>query len=56
MYNLLDIPLYCCCRTMVKMSDAIDDPVAYTRLTDNIVQQILASTDPKLHEVHIYLV
>ena len=33
------------------MSEAINDPVAYTRLTDNIIQRVLESTDPKLDEV-----
>lgn len=33
------------------MSEAIYDPVAYTTLTDSIIHQILASTDPQLEEV-----
>ena len=35
----------------VRMSDAIYDPHAYTRLTDHIVQQILMTTSPELEEV-----
>ncbi len=33
------------------MSEAIHDPVAYTRLTDSVTQRILESTDPALQEV-----
>ncbi len=36
------------------MSQAIEDPQAYTRLTDNVVQSILSSNDPKLKEVSVY--
>ena len=36
---------------MKKMSDAIDDMVAYTQLTDYIYQQILFSMDENLQEV-----
>jgi hypothetical protein len=32
------------------MSEAMDDMVAYTNLTDNIFQSILYSTDPNLTE------
>ena len=35
----------------VKMSEAIDDPFAYTHLTDGILQDIKKSTDPNLEEV-----
>ncbi len=42
-------------RKKVKMSDAIEDPYAYTRLTDNVVQQILLSTEPQLQKVHIII-
>ena len=35
----------------VRMSDAIYDPHAYTRLTDHVVQQILMTTSPELEEV-----
>ena len=35
------------------MSEAIDDPYAYTRLTDNVYQQILASEDDNFKEVHV---
>ena len=35
----------------VKMSEAIYDPYAYTRLNDSIVHQILQSTDENLKEV-----
>lgn len=35
----------------VKMSEAIHDPYAYTRLTDNVFQQILASEGDNLKEV-----
>lgn len=35
----------------VKMSEAIDDPVALTRLTDQVLQQIQISSDPNLQEV-----
>ena len=35
----------------VKMSEAIYDPCAYTRLNDSIVHQILMSTDKSLKEV-----
>ena len=34
----------------VKMADAIHDMVAYTRLTDSVIQLILLSTDPNLKE------
>lgn len=37
----------------VRMSEAIDDPFAYTRLTDCVLQQIVMSTDPNLREVRI---
>lgn len=33
------------------MSEAIHDPVAYTRLTDSVTQRILESTEPALQEV-----
>lgn len=33
------------------MSDAIDDMVAYTNLTDAVIQMIMMSTDTKLKEV-----
>lgn len=33
------------------MSKAIEDPYAYTRLTDHVIQQILMSTSPELEEV-----
>lgn len=35
----------------IKMSEAIEDPHAYTRLTDFILQQIMISTDKNLTEV-----
>lgn len=35
----------------VRMSKAIEDPYAYTRLTDHVIQQILMSTSPELEEV-----
>ena len=41
---------------MVKMSDSIDDPWAYTNLTDHVVQQILASPDAALSEVRVFAV
>ena len=41
------------CRKM-KMSEAIDDPVAFTRLTDTVLQQIQLSDDPNLQQVTIY--
>ncbi|XP_064399038.1 deoxynucleoside triphosphate triphosphohydrolase SAMHD1-like isoform X2 [Halichondria panicea] len=34
----------------VRMSEAIHDPVAYTRLTDSVTQRILESTEPALQE------
>jgi HD superfamily phosphohydrolase len=34
----------------VKMSEAIEDPVAFTRLTDQVLQQIQLSTDPNLQK------
>ncbi|XP_056446295.1 deoxynucleoside triphosphate triphosphohydrolase SAMHD1-like [Gadus chalcogrammus] len=34
----------------IKMSDAIDDMVAYTKLTDNVFEQILLSTPGELDE------
>ena len=37
--------------SLVKMSEAIYDPCAYTRLNDSVVHQILVSSDPKLEEV-----
>ena len=33
------------------MSEAIDDPVAFTKLTDHVLQRIQHSTDPKLKHV-----
>ena len=33
------------------MSEAIEDPHAYTRLTDFVLQQIMTSTDKNLNEV-----
>ena len=33
------------------MSEAIEDPVAFTRLTDQVLQQIQLSTDPNLQKV-----
>ena len=33
------------------MSEAIDDMVAYTLLTDSIIQQIMMSSDPQLEKV-----
>ncbi|XP_028309859.1 deoxynucleoside triphosphate triphosphohydrolase SAMHD1-like [Gouania willdenowi] len=35
---------------MFTLSTAIDDPEAYTKLTDQVFEQILNSTDPKLEE------
>lgn len=35
----------------VRMSEAIENPYAYTRLTDHVIQQILMSTTPELEEV-----
>lgn len=40
----------------MKMSEAISDPYAYTRLTDCVVQQILMSSDPNLQEVSSLLI
>lgn len=39
----------------VKMSEAITEPKAYTRLTDNIVSQILSNTKPELSVVCLKL-
>ena len=36
----------------VKMSEAINDPVAYTALTDCVIQDIMRSTDPNLRKVN----
>ena len=36
---------------MLKISEAIDDMVAFTQLTDHVYHQILCSSDPKLTEV-----
>ena len=37
------------------MSDAIHDMVAYTQLTDSVIQQIMMSSDPHLQKVrHSY--
>ncbi|XP_071091588.1 deoxynucleoside triphosphate triphosphohydrolase SAMHD1-like [Haliotis cracherodii] len=36
--------------SMVKMSKCIEDMVAYTRLTDHILNQIMLSTEPELEE------
>lgn len=36
------------------MSEAIEDPHAYTRLTDFVLQQIMTSTDKNLTEVRMY--
>ena len=36
------------------MSEAIHDPVAFTRLTDQVLQQIQLSADPKLEPVTIF--
>ena len=38
----------------VRMSEAIENPYAYTRLTDHVIQQILMSTKPELEEVGKY--
>ena len=42
------------------MSDAIHDMVAYTQLTDSIIQQIMMSSDPQLqkvrHSYHYYII
>ena len=35
----------------IRISEAIEDALAYTRLTDNIVQEILSSDNVKLTEV-----
>lgn len=35
---------------MFTLSEAIDDPEAYTKLTDNVFQQILYSSSPELNE------
>lgn len=47
--STLTVPFHHC--SLVKMSEAIYDPHAYTRLTDHVVQQILMSSDPNLEEV-----
>ena len=36
------------------MSEVIDDMVAFTRLTDTVLQQIQLSDDPNLQQVTIY--
>ncbi|KAI5619930.1 deoxynucleoside triphosphate triphosphohydrolase SAMHD1 isoform X1 [Silurus asotus] len=38
-----------------KMSEAIDDMEAYTKLTDHVFEQILYSSDPKLNEAQSIL-
>ena len=38
-------------RRMVKISESVDDMVAFTRLTDNIIEHISFSQDPNLAEV-----
>lgn len=43
-----------CRNACVRMSEAIEDPYAYTRLTDHVIQQILMSTIPELEEVGKY--
>ncbi|XP_072371323.1 deoxynucleoside triphosphate triphosphohydrolase SAMHD1-like [Scyliorhinus torazame] len=40
---------------LYKISTAIDDMVAYTKLTDNIFQQILNSSEPELEEARTIL-
>jgi len=35
------------------MSEAIEDPVAYTKLTDHIVHRIRDTQDPNLNKVTI---
>lgn len=39
------------CSKCIKMSEAFQDPFAYTRLTDFVLQQIMVSADPNLREV-----
>ncbi|XP_072014052.1 deoxynucleoside triphosphate triphosphohydrolase SAMHD1-like [Amphiura filiformis] len=49
---------------LVKMSEAVDDMVAYTKLTDNVILEIMQSDDPNLaasrhileniHKRHLY--
>ena len=39
------------CISPVKMSETIDDPYAYTNLTDNVLHQIWMSTRPELGKV-----
>ena len=36
------------------MSDAIHDMVAYTQLTDSVIQQIMMSSEPQFHKVRHY--
>ncbi|XP_006813924.1 deoxynucleoside triphosphate triphosphohydrolase SAMHD1-like, partial [Saccoglossus kowalevskii] len=36
--------------TMVKISETIDDMVAFCKLTDNIIHQILQTTEPEIEE------
>jgi hypothetical protein len=36
---------------LTRMSEAIYDPVAYSHLTDSVLQQIMLSSDPNLRKV-----
>lgn len=38
-------------RSSVRMSDAVDDMVAYTNLNDSVIHMIMSSVDPNLQRV-----
>ena len=49
--NSKKIIMYYACRNQVRMSEAINDPCAFTRLTDGVFQDIKSSASPKLQKV-----